>query len=337
MTSFRKIGTRRLKTVIVLAVAAMAGFALPAFGSVDLNKARPTAAKVETNIELNGALFVGRVDNVHSDGNTITVLGTPIRIHSLQNSILPAQYVAVFGSINSKGDIDVDELVVLDEVYSPGSSIVVYSGLISDPVSKNGSIEIGDATLSNIGVGDIAPWILASQSSLFVVVGTQAIDGAPIEPHQIAAFSRASYFELNHPGLVGIVDSEIVASTPEKTTGKIRLRRAGVLGIDGSGAKTLGIDGSGAKTLGIDGSGAKTLGIDGSGAKTLGIDGSGAKTLGIDGSGAKTLGIDGSGAKTLGIDGSGAKTLGIDGSRAKTLGIGDSGAETETLKPPDGI
>ncbi|NGX16433.1 pentapeptide repeat-containing protein [Wenzhouxiangella sp. XN24] len=328
MTSSRKIGINQLKTVIALAITATAGLAPATFASVDLNKGRPTAAKAQNNVELSGAIIIGRVDNVQSDENTITVLGTSIDVHSLESPILPAQYVAVFGSMNSKGDIEVDRLVVLDEVYSPGSSIVVYSGLMPGPVGKNGTLQIGNVTVTNNGALDISPWILANQSSLFVVVGTQAIDGAPIEPHQIAAFSKAGYFNLDHQGLVGIVDSRIVASSPGITTGTTRLRPAEVLGIDGSGAKTLGIDGSGAKIEGIDGSGAKIEGIDGSGAKTFGIDGSGAKTFGIDGSGAKTFGIDGSGAKTFGIDGSGAKTFGIDGSGAKTFGIDGSGAKT---------
>jgi hypothetical protein len=286
------------------------------------------ASEVKQQSTLQGILFLGPVEYVSSDSRRLQVLGHKLRKRSPEPTLLPAQYVAVFGEISNSGSIRVSRIHVLDDVYVPGISPVIAAGTLLSSGNGTQFGSVGQAQINALAFAEFGEWSRAHSRKLSLVIGTQPIAGAAIDVSAIAAFERDTevVLDISRTQDRGIDGSGVSVSTR---------------GIDGSGVTSLGrgIDGSGAATKGIDGSGAATRGIDGSGAATRGIDGSGAATKGIDGSGAATKGIDGSGAATKGIDGSGAATRGIDGSGAVTKGIDGSGSQTEleVAKPPGGI
>jgi hypothetical protein len=345
-----------LRSVIAIAIASVLGVVAPASAGADQGLVSSNASSYAAHHPdlIQGPLFLGPIESVTPDGSAIQVLGSPIPVFG--EHFLPSQYVAVFGSISSTGALEIASILVLDDVYSPGSSPVLYSGWISNHPVGAGAMEIGSAKVRTTELPNFDGWVASLSNGAFVVMGTQAISGAAIDAHMIISVSGNSEVQFAGTGIRGIDGSGIKTlgnlSVPNGeikaigTHGPLGLAELAGRGIDGSGAQTQGrgIDGSGAQTQGrgIDGSGAQTQGrgIDGSGAQTQGrgIDGSGAQTQGrgIDGSGAQTQGrgIDGSGAQTQGrgIDGSGAQTQGrgIDGSGAQTQGRGIDGSGAQT-------
>jgi hypothetical protein len=314
MKSSRVKSGRTRRTAIALAVASALGVIGSAGAEQVFNHLPQARISDQPYLELQGPLLIGPIQEVLMGGTVIKVLGSTIRVNGLLDDALPSQYVAVFGSMSQSGEFVPQRVKRLDEVYAAGSSMVLYTGKSSGVSSPTGHVKIGTAVVDAVAIPDSGEWIASRAGSLFVVLGTQSLDGAPIEPNSLVTFSGSGLLKIENTGLLGIDGSGIFG-----------ISGADIAGVGGSGGieilSPLGIDGSGAQThRGIDGSGAQTnRGIDGSGAQVDGIDGSGAQTnRGIDGSGAQTnRGIDGSGAQTnRGIDGSGAQADGIDGSGA---------------------
>jgi hypothetical protein len=302
---------RARRTALALAIASALGVAVPAVNA----KNSMAPASYAGLSELQGPLLVGPVQDVSK--GLIKILGTVVAVEGASDTILPSQYVAVFGTMNRSGKISAHSVQVLDEVYAPGSSLILYSGKVSGSDPGLGVTRVGDISVNSILFSD---WIAPRADTILVVVGTQAIDGAPVEASSLASFYGAGTLKIEQLGIQGIDGSGIFG-----------IDGSGAFGIDGSGIEILGLINrgvyrSGPSLRGIDGSGASIQGIDGSGASLQGIDGSGASLQGIDGSGASLQGIDGSGASLQGIDGSGASLQGIDGSGASLQGIDGSGA-----------
>ena len=313
MTRIANATRKTHRTKLVLAIALALGVAIPAAAassqvSVGQHTSKGSMA-AQSQMSLTGPLLVGPVESVSRDGRSIQVLGTRVDLGISVQQPLLAQYVAVSGTMDASGALAAESIRILEDVYAPGSSLVVYAGRATRISSGASFPRIGNVSVNGISIANFDEWLVPRINSPIVVVGTQSIAGAAIDAKLAVAFSYPSILEIESAALetsIGI-RARIIAFGIDGT-GALGIDGTGALGIDGTGA--LGIDGTGA--LGIDGTGA--LGIDGTGA--LGIDGTGA--LGIDGTGA--LGIDGTGA--LGIDGTGA--LGIDGTGA--LGIDGTGA-----------
>ena len=319
-------------TILAAAIGSVIGATANPNTSFASERFRPNASvqAIEHSLAIHGAVLVGPVQSVHRSGRSIQVLGHTIRLKDPTSPFLPAQYVAVFGSVSASGEVQAQFVQALDEVYAPGSSPVLFAGHVSTGRTGDQSLFIAGTRVDGYGIPGIAEWTAANTGRIAVVVGTQAIDGASIVADQVIAFSSPAAIRLAGVGLPEL-DGTLIRGIDGSGSSSRGIDGSGAQvaarGIDGSGAAIQGIDGSGAAIQGIDGSGAATRGIDGSGAAIQGIDGSGAATRGIDGSGAAIQGIDGSGAATRGIDGSGAAIQGIDGSGAATRGIDGSGGK----------
>ena len=298
---------------------------------------------------LQGPLLVGPVEAVRPNGKTIEVLGTQVRIGSIADNLLPSTYVAVYGTVSSDGRISASAIRVIDEVYAPGSSPVFLAGTLSQRSSALGSIQVGSVLVNGVHIPEFDAWTSSRRDSFFLVFGTQAISGGPIDAAFVIAVGGPGSVELSGTGILAIDGSGIT-----RTGGSLNglaidaISPEGIFAIDGSGApiSIQAIDGSGAQLSiqAIDGSGAPVSiqAIDGSGSpiSTQAIDGSGApsSTQAIDGSGApiSIQAIDGSGApiSTQAIDGSGApiSIQAIDGSGAPVSiqAIDGSGAPIST-------
>jgi hypothetical protein len=257
-------GTGRThRTKLVLAIALALGVAIPAAATKSSEasgeqRASKRSSAVQSQMALSGPILVGPVEFVSRDGRSIQVLGTRVDLGSSVQQPLLAQYVAVSGTMDASGVFAAESLRILEEVYAPGSSLVVYAGRITR-ISSGGALpRIGNVRVNGFSIANFDEWLLRRRNNLIVVVGTQSIAGAAIDAKLAVSFPYPSILEIESSAL--------------ETANGMRAKII-AMGIDGTGA--LGIDGTGA--LGIDGTGA--LGIDGTGA--LGIDGTGA--LGIDG------------------------------------------------------
>jgi hypothetical protein len=316
------LNNRKFRTpskAIAFAVAMALGVVITISATVNAGNGKVSERFQEiAQHSLTGPLFVGPVEAVLANGKGIKVLGTTINFDGLGSHLLPAQYVAVFGELSANGNVSVHSVKLLKDVYSPGSSLVIYSGSFSRLHPSTGIVHIGSMAVDGLSIPGFTAWINSQPNSLFVVAGTQAMSGAPVSANLAVSFNGIGALSIDGTGLTGL-DGQIIAGIDG--SGLQGIDGSGLQGIDGSGIQ--GIDGSGLQ--GIDGSGIQ--GIDGSGLQ--GIDGSGLQ--GIDGSGLQ--GIDGSGLQ--GIDGSGLQ--GIDGSGLQGIdGSGLQGIDGSGLQGIDG-
>ena len=228
---------------VAIAVAIALGIATAVPASVTASSLTPQKhdLALQKQYSLKGPLLVGPIEEIHSDGKAIRILGKTLDLKSPATHLLPAQYVAVFGTLSTDGTIVLDAIKPLEDVYAPGSSLVFHSGVISNPHLGTGLVSVGNMEIDGFGLPGFEEWAGSQQQKLAFVVGTQSISGAPIRADLVVTFTGTGVLKINGTGLQGIDGS-------------------GLKGIDGSGLQ--GIDGSGLQ--GIDGSGLK--GIDGSGA-----------------------------------------------------------------------
>jgi hypothetical protein len=307
-------------------------------------------------LSISGPILVGPIESVAADGLAITVLGKTVSVGREGLDLLPAQYVAVFGRVETDGAISVEFVLDLGQVYAPGNSTVLIAGAISQKSRSKASTVVGGPDLQTIDIAAFDRWSLAKRNSMVLVLGTQSASGAPIDAQAIVSFGGPGTVELKDIGighLSGVSVRGHWASNLDESAGKgsglSGLNQFGTItenehlslvkdidgsgftiqGVDGSGFSTQGVDGSGFTTQGVDGSGFTTQGVDGSGFTTQGVDGSGFTTQGVDGSGFTTQGVDGSGFTTQGVDGSGFTTQGVDGSGFTTQGVDGSGFTTQ--------
>ena len=238
----------------------------------DLSETIPAA--VAHQVILEGILFLGPIERISADGQQINVLGKEIPNQELGQLLLPSQYVAVYGNFGNDGSMQISRIEPLGSVYAPGSSLVAAVGILRPSNFGSGHASLGNSEVNAMAFSDFGYWSAQQFGKIAVVVGTQAIEGAPIDPVGLAAFEHSSELIL-----------EKTVTRGRGISGPSISVRGG--GMDGVGISTFGkgIDGSGATIKGIDGSGATIKGIDGSGATIKGIDGSGASTNGSEGPG----------------------------------------------------
>jgi hypothetical protein len=257
-----------------------------------------------------GVILVGPVESVLANGKSARVLGHDVDASSLRStgSLLPAEYVAVYGSMSSDGELAVEWIEKLSDVYSPGSSTVFHFGKVTGQQVGTGVVYVADIAVDGLSIPGFASWVNSQSDSVFFIVGTQAANGSPIRVSSALAIDTA--------GLLGIDGTGISIHGIDGT---------GIHGIDGTGISIQGIDGTGISIQGIDGTGIQ--GIDGTGVQ--GIDGTGVQ--GIDGTGIQ--GIDGTGVQ--GIDGTGIQ--GIDGTGIQGIdGTGIQGIDGTGIQGIDG-
>src|SRR5690606_901955 len=121
--------------------------------------------------ELAGPLLVGPVEAVNDGGHSVTILGRVLNLNKPIAELLPAQYVAVFGVLSSDDSVTVGSVEVLDEVYAPGSSMVLYAGVISAKARGTGSATIGEASVDGLSLPGFEGWVKSHKNELAVVFG----------------------------------------------------------------------------------------------------------------------------------------------------------------------
>jgi hypothetical protein len=235
----RKAALPKASIAVAIAVAIGVLVSTPAISNPRGTTQGVTNHALEQNLSLSGPLLVGPIEYVaHSEG-TISVLGTKVKLQTSTDQFLPAQYVAVFGSLSSNGRISAHSVATLDEVYAPGSSLVLYAGKASSRPFH--VVSLGGVALDGLAIPGFEDWIESQRGALVVAVGTQALSGAPISLSAAVSFKGAGYLAIDGTGIQAIDGSGIQA-----------IDGSGIQAIDGSGIQA--IDGSGIQA--IDGSGA---------------------------------------------------------------------------------
>jgi hypothetical protein len=334
MNDVKKMAKRPTRTAIALAVASAISVMVigPAGAEQRPSHNSDSSYLLQKQAAVEGPIFLGPIEAVRANGNSIDILGTRVDVAGLADNLLPAQYVAIFGTVTGDGKVSARSVRLIDDVYAPGSSPVIFTGPLSNRPNNDGYARIGSVVFNGAGLPIIEHLATADGGSMMFGMGTQAISGAAIDPVVLVSFAGSGSIELRGIGVDAIDGSGVFSAGGSELDGEITVINAnGVFAIDGSGASIQAIDGSGALIQAIDGSGASIQAIDGSGASAQAIDGSGASIQAIDGSGASIQAIDGSGASIQAIDGSGASVQAIDGSGASVQAIDGSGASVQAI------
>jgi hypothetical protein len=297
---------------------------------------------------------------VSANGHRIAVLGQTLDIRPTTKFFIRGKRVAeskflseldgasfIYAEASDRsGKLEANKVLLVDNHYVPGASIVFLSGRVSKYERSIGRLNIGDAELD---VNNISPSVLGRLEAGDVVEtsGVQPLGQSLLvlsnelkvasEPHALGMGERIvstqgiSGSGIAAQGISGVDSSLQGISGSGKAADGISGSGVSAQGISGSGIALQGISGSGKAAQGISGSGASIQGISGSGIATQGISGSGANTQGISGSGIATQGISGSGKVIQGISGSGVNVQGISGSGASTQGISGSGKTAQGI------